>query len=140
MDAGDLEVLAENELASPAVIAGKVVSAVPPHAHMLARLPLRHSRPHCIYVTADFMAWNPGIGQSGEAALLGKHITMTNPAGLYLDPDLARTGLGNLSFHQFKRTTGFGNLCDFHACHDCSSLDSAVAGGPWEIVCADDEQ
>src|SRR5690242_1181902 len=113
-DAGNLLDLAQNEVTATAGVADKTVPAMPAHTHALARLPLRDVSSDGVNASRNLMARNTRVLQSGKARLLHDGITVTDAAGLHLDPDLGSAGLGNGAFHYFEISTRFADLRDFH--------------------------
>jgi hypothetical protein len=47
-------------------------------------------------------------------AFLYERITVADAAGFDFDPDLVAHGFGNVSFDEFKITTGLADLDGFH--------------------------
>ena len=113
-DARNLLDLAENEIAATAGVADKTVPAMPSHAHALTGLPLRDVSSNGVDAPGDLVAGNSRVLQSGKARLLHDGITVTDAAGLHLDPDLRPPRLRNGAFHYLEISTRFADLCDFH--------------------------
>ena len=122
-DAGDLRLFAVDEESLAARVADEIVPAVPAHADPVAFLPLGHVGPDLVDSSGDLVAWDARQRESGEVAGLHEDIAVAHSAGLDLDPDLPRAGLGDLAFDQLERRVGPRNLhCSHHPGHGRASL------------------
>ena len=68
------------------------------------------------------------ISHPGQASMNTKSVAVADAAGLYLDPDRAGCGFGDIALHDFEWTVGAGDLDDTHFRHtlilSCRSRNS----------------
>jgi hypothetical protein len=113
-DAGDFLVLAENEIAAAAGVASETMTAVPPDSGALAGFPVGNVGTDSVDAAGDFVSGNAWILEAGPMAFLYERIAVTDTAGFDFDPHLIAGGFGNVSFDEFKITTGLADLDGFH--------------------------
>ncbi len=109
-DAGDLAILAENEIAAAAGRTVVAVASVPTEADALAYFEERNIGADRVDDTGDFMAGYAGVLNAGPIAELGERIAVANAAGLHANADVAGAGLGEFFFYKLKRAAGGGDL------------------------------
>ena len=109
-DAGNLPILAEDEVAAPAGRAVVAVPAVPSQAHALARLEQGHIRAHRIHHPGNLVPRHARIRNPGKQSKLGNRIAVANAASLHAYAHMARPRLRKLLLHQFKSPARGGNL------------------------------
>ena len=107
---------AQDELASPAGVAGKAVSTVPADAHALPRFPLRDVSSNRVDQSGNFVARNAWVLQPGKARLFYDGVTVADAAGLYLNSHLGSARFWYRALDDFKVSTRFADLCGFHSC------------------------
>ena len=108
--AGNLLVLAEDEVAAAAGRAVVAVAAMPAQAHALAGLEERHIWRHRIHNAGHLVARYARIGNARKNAELGDGIAMANAAGLYADAHMSGPRFGKFLLHHFKGSAGGGDL------------------------------
>jgi hypothetical protein len=114
VNAGDLLVIAQDEVAPAARFADEVMAAVPAHAHALADFPVGHVRAEGVHATGNLVSRNAGILQPGPMTVLDQDVTVADAAGFHFDTDRAGSGLGNFALHDFERASGLADLGGFH--------------------------
>jgi hypothetical protein len=113
-DGGDFLVLAENEIAAAAGIAGKTVASVPPDSDALAGLPVGDVSADSIEAAGDFVPGDAWILDAGPIAFLYERVAVADAAGFDFNADLVSAGLGNVSFDEFEIAAGLADLDSFH--------------------------
>jgi len=78
------------------------MTAMPAHAHALARFPFRNTRTHGIHDPDHFMAGHTRISQARPVAFLDQRIAVADAAGLDFDPHPVGARLGNFTFNDFE--------------------------------------
>jgi len=116
-DGGNFLLLAENEIAAAAGIAGETMASVPSNADALAWLPVGNVGADCVDAARDFVSGNTWILDSGPMTFLYERIAVADATGFDFNSDLGAAGLGNVSFYDFEITTGFTDLDSFHCWH-----------------------
>src|SRR6202035_3403968 len=119
-DTWNFQVPAVAKISAPARGTRAVLAAVPSHANALSHLPSGNTLTHFIDPTGDFVPRYPRVLNAGPLALLRKHVTVADPAGLHFDTYLSHAGLGNLAVDDLEIRSRFRNLRRFHWC-DCDS-------------------
>ena len=120
VDPGDLAINAHREITAPALVAGKIMSAVPADADALPCLPANHAVTERIDSAGDFMTRHARILKSWPQTFLDEHIAVANAACFHFHAHLPGGRFRDVAFHQFKISTGFADLRRFHF-HDRSS-------------------
>jgi hypothetical protein len=116
-DARNLFVLAVDEIAAAAGIAGEIVTTVPSYSDALAGLPVRNVAADSVDAAGDFMSGNAWILDSGPIAFLYQLVTVADAAGFDFNADLVSARLGDVSFDEFEIASGFADLDNFHLRH-----------------------
>jgi hypothetical protein len=109
--------LAGEEIAAATGIAVAAVTAVPPDAYALSRLPLSNPGAHGIDRPDDFVTWYPRILKSGPVPILDQRIAVTNATRFDLHPNPSFPRLGNFALDNFQRSTRSRDLRNTHRCH-----------------------
>src|ERR1017187_7258415 len=120
-DARNLFVLAVDEIAAAAGIAGEIMTAVPSYSDALAGLPVRNVAADSVDAAGDFMSGNAWILDSGPITFLYQLVTVADAAGFDFNADLVSARLGDVSFDEFVIASGFADLDNFHLRHGFSS-------------------
>jgi hypothetical protein len=123
-EGGNLFILAVNEIAAAAGIAGEIMTAVPSNSYALARLPVRYVGADGIDAAGDFVSGNAWILDAGPIAFLYERVAVADAAGFDFDPDLVAGGFGNVSFDEFEITAGLADLDSFHFRHNVFLMNS----------------
>src|SRR5947207_20403 len=97
IDSGNLALHAHGEIAAPALVANKAVTAVPAYSGSLTFRPLRDIASDRIDAAGNFMTRHTWILNSWPQTILHQHIAVANAARLHFDSYLTGTRLGNLS-------------------------------------------
>jgi hypothetical protein len=113
-DSGDFFLLAVNEVTAATGITSEIMTSVPSNADPLARFPVGYVGAHGIDAAGDFVSGNAWILEAGPMAFLYERIAVADATGFDFDPDLVARGFGNVSFDEFKITTGLADLDGFH--------------------------
>jgi hypothetical protein len=113
-DAGDFFVLAVNEVASAAGIAGETMAAVPPDSDALAGFPVGNVGTDGVDAAGDFVSGNAWILEARPMAFLYERVAVADAAGFDFNPDLIAGGFGDGSFYEFEITAGFADLDSLH--------------------------
>jgi hypothetical protein len=90
------------------------MAPVPTYGDSLSSLPFGDILTYCVDNPSDFVAGNPRVLNAREQSFFHKRITVADPACLDLDTDLRRAKLWNVSFYDFKRPSGLGDLYGTH--------------------------
>jgi hypothetical protein len=93
------------------------ISAIPPGAHTMSRLPIRDIGSNGVDDASYFVAGNPGILDAREESLLRDAVAVANTASLNLDSNLSTAGFRNLALYKFKRSIGLAHLYRTHFSH-----------------------
>jgi hypothetical protein len=109
-DAGNLLILAENEVAPAARRAVVAVPAMPAQAHALANFEKRHIRSHGVHHARNLVPRDARIGNAGKEPELRDRIAVANSTSLDADTHMSRPRPGKLSLYNLKRTTRGGYL------------------------------
>ena len=102
--------LAAEEITAATRMAMATGTAMPAHAHALARFPLRDTRAHSIHDSDHFVAGHAWILQPGPTAFLHERITVADATSLDFNPHPAGAGFGEFTFNDFKRPAGAADL------------------------------
>src|ERR1019366_811136 len=113
-DAGDLPVLAVNEVASAAGIAGEAMAAVPSDSHAMAGFPVGDVGADGVDAPGNFVAGNAWILNAGPMAFLYECVAVADAAGFDFNSDLIAGGFGDGSFYELEITAGFADLDSLH--------------------------
>src|SRR6202050_1809289 len=116
-DATNFQVPAIAKISAPTFAASVVLPAVPADATTVPFFPHRNSLADFIDDACNFMSRNSGILNARPQAILRKHVTVANPAGLHLDADLSCIRCRNLALDDLERRSGFRDLRPFHLRH-----------------------
>lgn len=79
--------VAEDKIASAAWFAVATMSSVPSHANSLAWFPFTRARTYRIDDPGNFMTRHTRVLDARPQTILGKNIAMTDPTGLYFNPE-----------------------------------------------------
>jgi hypothetical protein len=121
-NAGDLKIhRAAEEIAMATVVTMTAMIPMPSNADALAGFPLRHASADAVHDANNFVTGHARILQTRPMTFLDERIAMADAACLNFDSDLSRTGLGNFTFNQFKRSAGTRDLNSAHFCHKGSN-------------------
>jgi hypothetical protein len=113
-DAGYFLILAVDEIATAAIVAGEVVTTVPPDSNALAGFPVRNVCADCVDAACDFVSGNARILKAGEQSFLYHSVAVADAAGFDFDPDLVAAGFGDRTLDEFKAPTRFADLNGSH--------------------------
>src|SRR5438105_4691510 len=89
-------VLAIDQVATPAGLAVAAVAAEPADADPIAHPPALHSVAQRVNDAGHFVSGHDGIGDTGEASVLGVGVAVADTAGLHPDARLPRIALRTL--------------------------------------------
>src|SRR6266851_4707046 len=123
-EGGDFFVLAVDEIAAAAGIAGEIMTSVPSDADTLAGFPVGDVGADGVDAASDLVSGNARILEAWPIAFLYQHVAVADAAGFDFDPDLVAGGLGDVSFYEFEIATGFGDLDGLHFRHSCFLISS----------------
>jgi len=98
VDAGDLAGGAHRKIAAPALVAHKIVSAMPANTNALTFVPVRNVISNRIDASGDFMSGDAWILKAGPQSFFDENIAMTNAARFNFHAHLSRSWLRNFSF------------------------------------------
>ena len=101
-DAGNLFVLAVDEIAAAAGIAGEVVAAVPSDSDALAGFPVGNVGADSVDAAGDFVSGDSWILDAGPIAFLYERVAVADAAGFDFNSDLVSAGLGNVSSRRVR--------------------------------------
>ena len=93
IDSGDFAIDAHFEIAAPARVAHKTMSAMPADTYALTFLPLSNIGSDCIDASRHFMTGHSRILESGPQTFVNENIAVANPARLDSDSNLPGGGL-----------------------------------------------
>jgi hypothetical protein len=127
-DASDFLVLAVNELAAAAGIAGEIMTSVPSDSDPLAGLPVAYVGADGVDATGDLMSGNARVLDARPMTLFYERIAVADPAGFDLNADLVSSRIGNISFDKFEITAGLADLDGFHFWHASSLVKFRLVG------------
>ena len=118
-EAGDLRaVLAGEEIAAAAVVAGVAMPGVPADADAQAGGPARgDARADGVDDADDFVAGDAGVFDAGHEALFDEGVAVADAAGLDFDADLVGAGRGDGAGDEFEGTVFAGDLDGAHGGH-----------------------
>jgi hypothetical protein len=105
-----LGILAEDELASPTGLAVVAVASMPAEADALTDFEEWNVGGDGVKDSGDFVTGDAGVGDAGKEAVLGEVVAVADAASLHPDANVARTGLGEFFFDEFKRGLGGWDL------------------------------
>jgi hypothetical protein len=109
-----LPVLAVNEVASAAGIAGEAMAAVPSDSHAMAGFPVGDVGADGVDAPGNFVAGNAWILNAGPMAFLYECVAVADAAGFDFNSDLIAGGFGDGSFYELEITAGFADLDSLH--------------------------
>jgi hypothetical protein len=136
-DAGNFSVLAENEIAAAAGIASETMAAVPSDADALAGFPVGDFRADSVDAAGDLVSGNAWILDARPMAFFYEDVAVADAAGFDFNPDLAATGVRNVSFDEFEIAAGFADLDSFHSRHNFSLMNSSLWKCRWKYGTSD---
>ena len=126
-DARNFQIPAIAKISAPTLETRAVMAAVPTDTHALAYSPPGNTGTNLMNDTGYLVPWHARIFDARSRALFGEQVAMTDAAGMDLDKNVSRTGLGNLALNDLEIGPGFGNrrgshwcICDSLSCHDAS--------------------
>src|SRR5690242_12223831 len=99
VDAGDFARGTHCEIAAPALVADKIMSAMPTNTNTLTFVPIWNAIPDRIDASCDFMTRHAWILKPGPKAFFYQNVAVTNSAGFDFHSDLSSAGLGDLAVH-----------------------------------------
>ena len=123
-DAGNLFVLAVDEISAAAGFAGEIVAAVPSHTHALSGLPVGNVSADGVDAAGNFVSGNPRVLDPRPIALFHHRVAMADAASFNFNSDLIPAGLGNVPLHELKIPSGLADLDDFHLRHSSFLMNS----------------
>jgi hypothetical protein len=115
VDGRDFPELTESELAPPAGVALKAMSAVPTDSDALTGLPSTDVGTHGIDLPGNFVARHPGILDPRPEPFFHQHVAMADTTSLYFDAHLITARPGNRAVDHFEISSRLANLHGFHA-------------------------
>src|SRR5262249_24617950 len=116
-DPGDLQHLAVDEIAAPALLADEAVPAVPANADALAFLPVRDAGADRIDHAGNLVSRHARILQARPLPFLGEGVAVADPACFDSDAYRAAGRRRNLALHHLECCAGTRNLDDAHPRH-----------------------
>src|SRR5579864_4520200 len=97
VDSGDFARGAHREIAAPALVAHKIVSAMPTNTNALTFVPVRNAISKRIDASGDFMSGYAWILKARPKSFFDENIAMTNAARFNFHTHLSRSWLRNFS-------------------------------------------
>jgi hypothetical protein len=132
-DARNFQIPAIAKISAPARETRAVVTAMPANPDTLPFLPPRNTGTDFIDYAGHFMSGDAGVLNPRPDALFRKRITMANPTGFHLDPDVSWTWRRNRALHNLEFSPGTGDLRYLHGsyCNSCRSHKSSYDSRSW---------
>src|SRR4051812_46839360 len=114
IDPGDLALHAHREIAAPAWVANKTMTAMPADSDWLTLRPWHDIASDRVDATGNFMTRHTWILNARPQTVLHQDIAVANATRLHFHANLSRARLRNFAFHQFKIPAGFADLRRLH--------------------------
>src|SRR5262249_28084779 len=116
-DPTNLHACTVDEVPSPARETNTVMAAMPAHADAVAVLPRLHAGSDLVDDANHLVSGHARIRDPREPAVFRDYIAVADPTCLNANPNVARGGLRNVAFHDFKIRARLRHLNSFHLCH-----------------------
>src|SRR4051812_35087738 len=114
IDPGDLALHAHREIAAPAWVANKTMTAMPADSDSLTLRPWHDIASDRVDATGNFMTRHTWILNARPETVLHQDIAVANATRLHFHANLPRAWLRNFALHQFPIPAGFADLRRLH--------------------------